>query len=273
MARAGQAALDAEAEALAAFETALREALAVLAKCRHDLTRHEAEETAAALPSPEALEAALVGAGYKLNAAAARRDDAAALLRQDDLVRERTTALRADLEAANARADVWLRLSDLVGDREGSVFRRFAQGLTLDRLLEHANARLAELKPRYALERGTGGEMMVQVIDNDMGGQVRGLHNLSGGERFLVSLALALGLAEMSTARGVKIESLFIDEGFGALDPASLGQALALLEHLHASGRRVGVISHVEELKERVPVKIEVTPTGRGTSRVEVVVG
>lgn len=273
VAKAGQAALDAEAEALAALETALREALAVLAKCRDDLTRHEAEEAAAALPSPEALEAALESAGDTLKATTARRDDAAALLRQDDSVRERTAALRAELEAANARADVWLRLSDLVGDREGRVFRRFAQGLTLDRLLEHANARLAELKPRYELERGSGGEMMVQVIDNDMGGQVRGLHNLSGGERFLVSLALALGLAEMSTARGVKIESLFIDEGFGALDPASLGQALALLEHLHASGRRVGVISHVEELKERVPVKIEITPTGRGTSRVDVVVG
>ena len=74
----------------------------------------------------------------------------------------------------------------------------------------------------------------------------------------------------MSTARGVRIESLFIDEGFGALDPASLGLAISLLEHLHASGRRVGVISHVEELKERIPVRIEVTPTGRGTSRVEV---
>jgi len=77
----------------------------------------------------------------------------------------------------------------------------------------------------------------------------------------------------MSTARGVKIESLFIDEGFGALDPASLGQALGLLEHLQASGRRVGVISHVEELKERVPVKIEVTPSGRGTSTIAVVEG
>ena len=77
----------------------------------------------------------------------------------------------------------------------------------------------------------------------------------------------------MSTARGVKIESLFIDEGFGALDPASLGQALGLLEPLQASGRRVGVISHVEELKERVPVKIEVTPSGRGTSTIAVVEG
>ena len=120
------------------------------------------------------------------------------------------------------------------------------------------------------MERGAGGDMLIQVVDNDMAGEVRGLHNLSGGERFLISLALALGLAEMSTARGVRIESLFIDEGFGALDPASLGQAISLLEHLHASGRRVGVISHVEELKERIPVRIEVTPTGRGTSRVEV---
>ena len=114
--------------------------------------------------------------------------------------------------------------------------------------------------------------MIIEVIDNDMAGQVRGLHNLSGGERFLVSLALALGLAEMSTARGLRIESLFIDEGFGALDPESLGQALALLEHLHAGGRRVGVISHVEELKERIAAKVEIAPTGRGTSAVRVLV-
>jgi exonuclease SbcC len=145
--------------------------------------------------------------------------------------------------------------------------------LTLDRLLEQANASLVQLKPRFSLERGMGGDMLIQVIDHDMGGRVRGLHNLSGGERFLISLALALGLAAMSTARGVRIESLFIDEGFGALDPSSLGQALALLEHLHATGRRVGIISHVEELKERIAVKIEVKPTGRGTSKLEVVEG
>jgi exonuclease SbcC len=79
-------------------------------------------------------------------------------------------------------------------------------------------------------------------------------------------LALALGLAEMSTGRGLRIESLFIDEGFGALDTSSLGQAIAVLEHLHATGRRVGVISHVEEVKERIPVKIEVVPVSRGKS-------
>jgi exonuclease SbcC len=187
-------------------------------------------------------------------------------------VRIRTAALRSDLETATSAATVWLTLDGLIGDATGKKFRNFAQGLTLDRLLVHANARLVDLKPRYSLARGEGGDMIIEVIDNDMAGQVRGLHNLSGGERFLVSLALALGLAEMSTTRGMRIESLFIDEGFGALDPESLGQALALLEHLHAGGRRVGVISHVEELKERIAAKVEVAPTGRGTSAVRVLV-
>lgn len=138
-------------------------------------------------------------------------------------------------------------------------------------MLEFANEKLSELKPRYALQRAGDGEMLIAVIDNDMGGQVRGLQNLSGGERFLASLALALGLAEMSTGRGVRIESLFIDEGFGALDSASLGQAIAVLEHLHSQGRRVGVISHVEELKERIPVKIEVSPVSGGRSEIAVI--
>ena len=268
IAAAGAGALEAEAQALAALDSALREAQAVRAKCAADLARHQSA-TAEPAPAPEAMATAQA----QLQTATAAREDARLLIRQDDLVRQHTAALRARFEAASAKADIWLRLCDLIGDREGKVLRRFAQGLTLDRLLEHANARLCDLKPRFALERGSGGDMLIQVIDHDMGGQVRGLHNLSGGERFLVSLALALGLAEMSTARGVRIESLFIDEGFGALDPSSLGQALALLEHLHATGRRVGVISHVEELKERISAKIEVAPTGRGTSRISVVGG
>jgi exonuclease SbcC len=268
---AGQDALDLEAQALTALDNAVRAAVAVQAKCRDDLARHQGDQQEA--PSPETLAEALVTAQEALAGAAHRLDDARLKIRQDDLVRDRTTALRAQLAAAGGKADIWLRLADLIGDSEGKKFRRFAQGLTLDRLLDHANARLGDLKPRFVLERGLGGDMLIQVIDNDMGGQVRGLHNLSGGERFLVSLALALALAEMSTARGVKIESLFIDEGFGALDPSSLGQALSLLEHLHATGRRVGIISHVEELKERVSVKIEVAPTGRGTSRISVVEG
>lgn len=94
------------------------------------------------------------------------------------------------------------------------------------------------------------------------------MHNLSGGA-FLVSLAVALGLSEMSSGEGLRIESLFIDEGFGALDSASLGSAIAMLEQLHATRRRVGVISHIEEVKQRISVKIAVTPIARGRSTVE----
>jgi DNA repair protein SbcC/Rad50 len=104
-----------------------------------------------------------------------------------------------------------------------------------------------------------------------MADEVRGVHNLSGGERFLVSLALALGLASMSSNRGLKIESLFIDEGFGALDSTSLAMAVSVLEQLQATGRRVGVTSHVDELKERTAVRVEVTPVGGGRSIVQVV--
>jgi len=264
-------ALEAEAAALAELDRELATARALEQQRHGDLAAHLAKAPPA-LTGPE-LAAAHSAATAALAAARDRRAAADAVLRQDDAVRQATATLRAELEGASARADVWLRLDKAIGDATGARFRRFAQGLTLERLLDHANARLAELKPRYTLERGLGGDMLIQVIDNDMAGEVRGLHNLSGGERFLVSLALALGLAEMSSGGGVRIESLFIDEGFGALDPASLGHAVALLETLHATGRRVGVISHVEELKERIPVKIEVMPTGRGTSSVEVVGG
>lgn len=194
------------------------------------------------------------------------------MIRQDDRARAATAALRLELEQRHAAAHVWFQLDTLIGDATGAKFRRFAQGLNLDRLIQHANGRLSELKPRYTLERGQGGDMIVQVVDHDMAGEVRGLHNLSGGERFLVSLALALGLSEMSTGQGLRIESLFIDEGFGALDSASLGQAIGVLEQLHATGRRVGVISHIEEVKERIPVTIAVTPAARGRSIVEVLV-
>lgn len=268
---AGQEALASEVEALAQLDAARREAAAILAKCQTDVADHEGQERPAMLA--EALADAVAATKGALSAATDRKNDAALAVRQDDQVRLRTAELRSELERETSANDIWLKLADTIGDKEGKVFRRFAQGLTLDRLLEHANARLADLKPRYTLERGLGGDMLIQVIDNDMAGEVRGLQNLSGGERFLVSLALALGLAEMSSASGVRIESLFIDEGFGALDPASLGQAVALLEHLQASGRRVGVISHVEELKERIPVKIQVVPVSRGTSVLEIVSG
>jgi exonuclease SbcC len=134
-----------------------------------------------------------------------------------------------------------------------------------------ANRHLADLNPRYELQRVPSGDLVLQVIDRDMADEVRGVHSLSGGESFLVSLSLALGLASMASSRGMKVESLLIDEGFGSLDSNSLAMAVSVLEQLQATGRRVGVISHVDELKERIAVKVEVTPVGRGRSTVQVV--
>ncbi|WP_027135151.1 AAA family ATPase [Geminicoccus roseus] len=191
-------------------------------------------------------------------------------LERDRRVRAEQADLLAQIEARRAEADVWLRLADLIGSADGTRFRRYAQNLTLVQLLHLANRHLAELNPRYELERAPGGDLVLQVVDRYMADEVRGVHSLSGGERFLVSLALALGLASLSSGHGIQVESLFIDEGFGALDANSLSLAVSVLERLQATGRRVAVISHVEELKERIAVKVQVLPQGGGRSTVEV---
>jgi exonuclease SbcC len=110
----------------------------------------------------------------------------------------------------------------------------------------------------------------LQVLDQDMGNEIRTVFSLSGGESFLVSLALALGLASLSSSR-MQVESLFIDEGFGSLDPATLNIAMDALERLHNQGRKVGVISHVQEMTERIPVQIKVSKQNSGRSKVEVI--
>lgn len=268
VAAGGEAALEQEARALAEIDRSVVVADTEWRSRVADRDAHAASE-APALPL-DALDAALGEATAAEAAARTALSEAEILIRQDDRAREATAALRATLERERTAASPWFQLDVLIGDATGNKFRKYAQGLTLERLLLHANARLGELKPRYSLERAPGGDMLVQVVDHDMAGEIRGLPNLSGGERFLVSLALALGLSEMSTGQGLRVESLFIDEGFGALDSASLGQAIGVLEQLHATGRRVGVISHIEDVKERIAVKIAVSPASNGSSLIEV---
>jgi DNA repair protein SbcC/Rad50 len=196
---------------------------------------------------------------------------ASSVLHRDDQARARIAEINAVLDARREKARVWDQLDELIGAADGAKFRRFAQSLTLDHLIHEANRHLSNLQPRYELQRAPGSDLVLQVIDHNMADEVRGVHNLSGGERFLVSLALALGLASMSSSRGLKVESLFIDEGFGALDSTNLAMAVSVLEQLQATGRRVGVISHVDELKERIAVKVEVIPIGSGRSIIQVV--
>ncbi|ACQ93668.1 SMC domain protein [Tolumonas auensis DSM 9187] len=170
-------------------------------------------------------------------------------------------------QAQQEISDRWQQLSDLIGSANGAKFRTFAQSLTLEQLLGLANHHLAELAPRYQLQRVPGTDLALQVIDRDMGDDIRAVESLSGGESFLVSLALALGLSSLSS-HDTRIESLFIDEGFGTLDPESLDTAIASLDALQAAGRQVGVISHVQTLVERIGVQIKVQSLGGGESRI-----
>lgn len=189
-------------------------------------------------------------------------------VRGDDERRARTAELRAEFERQEAIVRLWGQLNLLIGSHDGKKFRNYAQQLTLDVLLGYANHHLANLSRRYRLER-VPDKLALMVVDRDMGDEIRSVHSLSGGESFLVSLALALGLASLSSNR-VRVESLFIDEGFGSLDTETLRIAMDALDCLHAQGRKVGVISHVQEMTERIGTRIQVKRLSGGQSKVVV---
>ncbi|MBI6950148.1 AAA family ATPase [Pseudomonas koreensis] len=177
-------------------------------------------------------------------------------------------ALAQQIAEAYAEYQRWARVNALIGSATGDTFRKIAQAYNLDLLVHHANVQLRQLVKRYRLKRG-GSMLGLLVLDTEMGDELRSVHSLSGGETFLVSLALALGLASMASST-LKIESLFIDEGFGSLDPESLQLAMDALDGLQAQGRKVAVISHVQEMHERIPVQIQVQRQGNGLSTLEV---
>lgn len=166
---------------------------------------------------------------------------------------------------------VWVKLNDMIGSAKGDKFNKFAQGITLDQLIYLANRHLRLLSPRYELQRGleSGKLLDLEVVDGFQANAIRPVHTLSGGESFIVSLALALGLSALASQK-ISIDSLFLDEGFGTLDSSSLEMALNALNALQSSGKMIGVISHVEALKEQIPLQIKVVPRGDGTSRVEI---
>jgi exonuclease SbcC len=193
-------------------------------------------------------------------------------LAQDDANRAEGLVRARELEKERSDALVWQQLGQLIGSADGQRFRVFAQSLTMETLLAQANVELKSLAPRYVLQRVASQDLEIQVVDRDMGDEVRSTASLSGGESFLVSLALALGLSSLASET-VRIESLFIDEGFGALDPQALEHALSTLDALQSSGRQVGLISHVPGLAERIGVQVQVQPRGNGASTVTIVAG
>ena len=188
-------------------------------------------------------------------------------LRTNEENKKKIAERQKELEECRIRSERWAKLNDLAGSADGAKFRRIAQGYTLDALLYDANVQLRNLSRRYHLKR-VPDTLALQVIDHDMCDEVRSVHSLSGGESFLVSLALALGLSSLSSG-GMKVESLFIDEGFGSLDAETLRVAMDALENLRTQGRKIGVISHVQEMTERIPVQIRVCRAGNGRSYLE----
>ena len=182
--------------------------------------------------------------------------------------KERIADIEKELEEKNSIYENWAKLNELFGSQTGAKFKEIAQGYTLDVLLLYANRHLQDLAPRYELQR-IPDTLALQIVDLDMMGEVRSVHSLSGGESFLVSLALALGLSSLSSNR-MNVESLFIDEGFGSLDMDTLRIAMDALERLQMQGRKIGVISHVAEMMERIPAQVQVVKTGSGRSKVQV---
>ncbi|MBU6951465.1 SbcC/MukB-like Walker B domain-containing protein [Hahella sp. HN01] len=204
-----------------------------------------------------------------LKAISQKQGEIKQLLQSDQSRRMSRQKLLVDIESQQQRYDDWAYLSSLIGAADGAKFRRYAQGLTLDHLVYLANQHLSRLHGRYELERREGEALELQVVDTWQADTVRDTKTLSGGESFLVSLALALALSDLVSHK-TSIDSLFLDEGFGTLDSETLEVALDALDCLNASGKMIGVISHVEAMKERISVQIKVKKmSGLGVSRLD----
>jgi exonuclease SbcC len=259
--------LSGERGILKQLDQTLMQAQTVLAERRLQCEQHL--QTQRSWESLEVLASQLAGLSEQQEALTQQLSDLHLQRRLDDERLQVSASLQVQIAAQAAVNDTWAKLSSLIGSADGRRFRNIAQQLTLDILLGYANQHLKDLSRRYRLDR-VAETLALQVVDQDMGDEIRSVHSLSGGESFLLSLALALGLASLSSNR-VRVESLFIDEGFGSLDADTLRVAMDALDSLQAMGRKVGVISHVQEMTERIGTRIEVKRVGSGLSNIRVV--
>ncbi|WP_460103127.1 AAA family ATPase [Pseudomonas sp. H1_D04] len=251
---------------LQASEKAVEQAKVLLLEREQRLAEHQALHNGNL--DAEQLDSTLAALNQQLAEGEKQVAELRARQSEDQRRQEANAALALTTANAYEEWQRWARLESLIGSASGDKFRKLAQAYNLDLLVHHANVQSRQLVRRYRLKRG-GSMLGLLVMDTEMGDELRSVHSLSGGETFLVSLALALGLASMASST-LKIESLFIDEGFGSLDPESLQLAMDALDGLQAQGRKVAVISHVQEMHERIPVQIQVMRQGNGLSTLEV---
>ncbi|MER2997851.1 AAA family ATPase [Pontibacter populi] len=252
----------------ALVEKQLTELRKSLSNVQHDLATEEARNLTS--ETIETLQQQLATKTTELHELIASRARLQQLLEQDKQQREKNLELANQLQIQQQECNRWTQLADLIGSADGNKFSRFAQGLTLARLVELANRHLQKLNDRYRIQKTEGEDLELAIVDTYQAEAIRPMNTLSGGESFLVSLALALGLSDLA-GRRTQINSLFIDEGFGTLDADTLDSAISTLENLQASGKMIGIISHVEALKERISTQIKIQKLAGGVSKVEVV--
>ncbi len=222
------------------------------AKKLTDKTRGELEPQFAELEkSLGDLRDAVAGLKHKLSA--------------NTVAKERIKEKQSAIGAQKKECHRWEKLHDLIGSSDGKKYRNFAQGLTFEVMVSHANRQLKKMTGRYLLIRDERQPLELNVVDNYQAGEIRSTKNLSGGESFIVSLALALGLSKMAS-RKVRVDSLFLDEGFGTLDEEALETSLDTLSGLQQDGKLIGIISHVPALKDRIRTQVNITPVSGGRS-------
>lgn len=188
-------------------------------------------------------------------------------LKDNEALKSKHSERAQAIEAQKVECTRWGLLNELIGHSQGKTYRNFAQGLTFEIMVGHANRQLQKMNDRYLLIRDKAQPLELNVIDNYQAGEIRSTKNLSGGESFIISLSLALGLSQMAS-KNVRVDSLFLDEGFGTLDEEALETALDTLSGLQQEGKLIGVISHVPTLKERIPAQINIQKLSGGKSAI-----
>lgn len=234
-----------------------------------------AQKAVAELPERDALEKDHAQGEFKVSEADRLIGAIELQIRQDDERIAATAEKRKQLEGLRKEMDRWAVMAKLIGSADGKKFRSYAQAITLQRLIDVGNDHLGSISPRYRMEyaqptAGSGENLEIIISDTYHDDNKRTMATLSGGETFLISLALALGLSDLASGKNL-IQSLFIDEGFGTLDGKTLEKAMTTLEQLRDQGKTIGLISHVASLRERIYCQIRLEPVGDGFSAIEVV--
>ncbi|MDG1122195.1 MAG: AAA family ATPase [Glaciecola sp.] len=266
---------EAELEQLNALEnqlnTKLTQTLSVLNQAQANLTQHLSAEQAHdyQTASEDEVNARLTQQQQQFSSISEKLGQLKGQLSENEKRELAISTIKTQIDALHEALQTYGYLDELIGSSDGKKFRKFAQGLTLDNLIYLANLQLVDFDGRYELKRKDNQSLDMVVVDRWQGDTERDTRTLSGGESFLVSLALALGLSDL-VSQEISIDSLFLDEGFGTLDSDTLDTALDVLDTLNAKGKMIGVISHVEAMKQRIPLQIKITKqSGLGISTLD----